>query len=481
MPADERSDPLPAPERLLAWTTERAARHLCRRLVERAARAIEGINAEGLEGVAARHNLRVALRQMRVTLVAYSAALSPMAPAKLARKVAGLARRIGPARNRDVRRLLLESLRDKRSPSQRTALDRLPVFSPDSVTDSVTDALDADAIRRRWDKLERQLRDEITSWHEEQRIDEPSPAIPFRVSAADAMDDATRELERRCAVITTVEDVAQMHASRLALKRARYLLAPLAGDDAHATMMLQSLREAQGHLGTINDASALCATLSESRRAMSKLTATSSRATTAALDAAARDLEARIHLAFQALAPWREPSARAAQIESLHAITANWRRDDALPMEYERKWLLSALPPRVRSLTPAVLRQGYLPGEALVERIRSVRERGTTTWMRTVKLGRGSARIEVEEPASARLGTALFALTKGARVEKKRYAVTDGARTWEIDEFTDRELVLAEVEFPDANTAVEFPAWLAPWIVREVTDDIAFTNWKLAR
>ena len=477
MPAEPPNNAPPAPEELFAWSTQRAARHLCRHLVERAARAIEAIGSDGPDGVAARHELRVTLRQLRVTLVAYSGPLSPMKPAKLSRRIASLARRIGPARNRDVHRQLLQSLRDARSSPQRAALDKVPLFS----TDQSADALDCDAIRRRWEKLERQLRDAITTWTEEQCIDEPSSAISFRQSAADALDDATRELARRCAAISTVTDTAQMHSARLALKRARYLLAPLVGDDAAAAMTLQSLREAQGLFGTINDASGFGETISESRHGFAMAGETPSRATTAALDAAERDLTARIAQAFQRLASWREPTALLAHIESLHAITARWRRIGAPPMEYERKWLLSGLPPRVRSLTPAVLRQGYLPGEALVERIRRVTERGRTTWIRTVKLGRGAARIEVEEPVSARLGTALFALTKGARVGKKRYAVTDGALTWEIDEFTDRDLVLAEVEFPDANTTVEFPVWLAPWIVREVTDDIAFTNWKLAR
>lgn len=152
-----------------------------------------------------------------------------------------------------------------------------------------------------------------------------------------------------------------------------------------------------------------------------------------------------------------------------------------LPIEIERKWLLSALPPRVRELTPALLRQGYLAGETLVERIRSVSRDGTTTWMRTVKLGRGVARIEVEEETTAALGAALFALTDGKRVQKRRYAVSDGELIWEIDDFTDRDLVLAECELPTEDAQVSPPAWLAPYIVREVTGETAFTNWKLAR
>jgi adenylate cyclase len=151
-------------------------------------------------------------------------------------------------------------------------------------------------------------------------------------------------------------------------------------------------------------------------------------------------------------------------------------------MEYERKWLLSGLPDRVTGLTPARLVQGYLPGTALIERIRCTSTaEGAVTWVRTVKLGRGAARIEVEEPAIAALGEALFALTAGKRVSKLRYTVPDGALRWEIDEFTDRTLVLAEVEFPDANITVTLPPWLLPLVVREVTDDVEFTNWHLAR
>jgi CYTH domain-containing protein len=155
--------------------------------------------------------------------------------------------------------------------------------------------------------------------------------------------------------------------------------------------------------------------------------------------------------------------------------------DQAPPREIERKWLLSALPPAVRAVRPAEFEQGYLPGEALVERIRRETRDGGTRWMRTVKLGRGLSRIEVEEEATAELGAALFALTAGRRVTKRRYAIADGVLTWEIDEFTDRALVLAELELPTETTVALIPEWLAPYLVREVTDERAFTNWQLAR
>ena len=52
---------------------------------------------------------------------------------------------------------------------------------------------------------------------------------------------------------------------------------------------------------------------------------------------------------------------------------------------------------------------------------------------------------------------------------------------WEIDEFVDRELVLAEVELVSENQSATPPAWLASYIVREVTHEPEYLNVNLAR
>ena len=73
------------------------------------------------------------------------------------------------------------------------------------------------------------------------------------------------------------------------------------------------------------------------------------------------------------------------------------------------------------------------------------------------------------------------ALTEGRRLRKRRYRVPEGNLVWEIDQFLDRDLVLAEVELgPGAPTEVEIPAWLRPHVEREVTGDEAYSNFKLA-
>ena len=99
---------------------------------------------------------------------------------------------------------------------------------------------------------------------------------------------------------------------------------------------------------------------------------------------------------------------------------------------------------------------------------------------RTVKVGIGLARAEFEEEISASEFARLWPLTEGARLRKRRYRVADGELTWEIDEFLDRPLVLAEIELPAEDTPVEPPEWLAHWIAREVTGEPEFSNLRIA-
>jgi adenylate cyclase len=75
----------------------------------------------------------------------------------------------------------------------------------------------------------------------------------------------------------------------------------------------------------------------------------------------------------------------------------------------------------------------------------------------------------------------LWPLTEGRRVRKRRHRVREGERQWEIDEFLDRDLFLAEVELPSTDAPVELPDWLRPHVVREVTTEDEYKNENLAR
>lgn len=153
----------------------------------------------------------------------------------------------------------------------------------------------------------------------------------------------------------------------------------------------------------------------------------------------------------------------------------------APPREIERKFLCRELPKLPAGAEILEVEQGWLPGRTFRERLRRVRGPGGERLVRTLKLGAGAVRVEFEETVDPALFAALWPLTRGARVRKRRYRVPEGGRVFEIDEFLDRDLVLAEVELERPDEPVELPAWLAEVIVREVTDEPGFTNLELAR
>ena len=156
--------------------------------------------------------------------------------------------------------------------------------------------------------------------------------------------------------------------------------------------------------------------------------------------------------------------------------------NDELPVEIERKYLLRTLPALPHVSEVLEIDQGYIPGENLVERLRRQRDRqGVTRYFRTVKLGSGVSRTEIEDETDARIFEHLWTLTAGKRLTKRRYMVPDGADIWEIDEFTDRTLYLAELEITHADRQIEIPSWLRPVLIRDVTEEKEYTNRSLAR
>ena len=154
-------------------------------------------------------------------------------------------------------------------------------------------------------------------------------------------------------------------------------------------------------------------------------------------------------------------------------------------VEIERKYLLSYVPDEARVGRRVDIDQGYIPGARLHERIRrvTVRRAGKlhVLYYRTIKLGEGIARTEIEEETTAAIFEAMWPLTRGHRLRKRRYAVDVDGYTWEIDEFKNRDLVLAEIELDSEDDEVKIPEWLDDALQREVTLEPAFQNINHAR
>jgi CYTH domain-containing protein len=143
--------------------------------------------------------------------------------------------------------------------------------------------------------------------------------------------------------------------------------------------------------------------------------------------------------------------------------------------------IVTALPEAIANAPEQEVEQGWLPGSRIAERLRRIRSTDGEALLRTVKLGAGVTRVELEEEMTRELFDVLWPLTEGRRVRKRRFRVTDGELTWEIDQFIDRDLCLAEVELPSADVHPELPAWLEPHVVREVTGEAEYVNVNLAR
>ncbi len=154
-----------------------------------------------------------------------------------------------------------------------------------------------------------------------------------------------------------------------------------------------------------------------------------------------------------------------------------------LPVEIERKYLLTAMPDLKTLNVERVwhIEQGYIPGGTITERIRRAVCGDVVKCTRTVKLGAGVRRIEFEDEIDEALFSKLWSATEGSRVTKQRHVVSHDGGIWELDQFTDRELVLLEIELSSEQEAISMPEPFLTVLAGEVTTDKNFTNWALSR
>jgi adenylate cyclase len=147
-------------------------------------------------------------------------------------------------------------------------------------------------------------------------------------------------------------------------------------------------------------------------------------------------------------------------------------------VEIERKFVLDGEPEWLDNHDSAHIEQGYL---AIVEGETEVRlRRKDEQVLLTVKQGAGEVRREEEIELTDDQFEALWPLTEGRHVAKRRYEVPHEGLTIEIDVFEGplEGIVTAEVEFDsvDASATFEPPEWLG----QDVTGDPNYANESLA-
>jgi CHAD domain-containing protein/CYTH domain-containing protein len=440
------------------------------RLLDSAAAARDRLAAGG--DAEALHDVRVAVRRLRSLLRAHRIMLA--VPAESRRQLGALAEATGEMRDLEVQ---LAWLREARA----------TLGSAEKVGQSWLTARLARREGRARRRLKKRLPELFAPAEEALRkwlATRAATALPhegeFGSAVAALLPDLVGALTLALAGIHSREDQAEAHAARIAAKRLRYALEPISEQLPEAAALATELSLLQDELGAMHDTEVLLGTIGA---AIDKSGGDPRRHDpTPALVAVAAAVGASQGNHYQALEQdWLAGRARTL-LDAALALAERSTAPAPANREIERKYLLRALPelPDLPGRRTLEIEQGYLPGERVQERIRRVRENGAERWYRSVKLGLGLSRLEFEDETTAEIFAALWPLTVGRRIRKRRHAVPQDGMVWEVDQFLDRELVLAEVELASADALVTVPAWLAVQVVREVTGEAGYQNSVLA-
>jgi CYTH domain-containing protein/CHAD domain-containing protein len=327
------------------------------------------------------------------------------------------------------------------------------------------------------------------------KIEDQEDELPRPIASvmAELIRAQAEKLSKRLAKIDSYEDARRVHKARLAGKRLRYLLEPIAEPIEGVARLVSELGELQDVLGSWHDVHVFSEAIAQANDSIigesqdnapdianAPATATHSRDIGLGLLALSGRLQERGRQAFDAVRErWPEADRL---VEEAEAISETLDACAGRGREIERKYLLSHLPQMPNEPTVAEIDQGYIPGTTVFERLRRVRtpQGGGDRYIRTLKAGDGLVRTEIEEQIPEALFERMWPLTEGRRLRKRRYAIREGEHTWEVDEFLDRELVLAEVELRSVKDELPIPEWLGAVLVREVTEEKAYTNASLA-
>jgi CHAD domain-containing protein/CYTH domain-containing protein len=440
------------------------------------------------------HDFRVAVRRLRSVLRAFKPYVDHEITVKVRRRLRDLARATNAARDTEV---LLEWVRGRLGTLTRSQRvggrwheARLAARLEEEY------ALSLRTVRRRFPALERAVRKRLAA-AAQNPWGGSETGTTFAAALMELIADHLATLTAALDEVEGPDDEARAHAARIHAKRLRYLVELLEREFDAATPAVVHLKALQTLLGELHDvqvaepafraASEVAAaehalrqsdlSVGADERARRRVRQRNAVPGLLALNRLGR--EARVDL-FEQFRAWRDEHEAALERE-VQSVLEGLRQAAPSGIEIERKYLLRSLPERAAAADAVEVEQGWLPGERLQERLRRTTGPDGDRLHRTVKSGQGLSRMEVEEETTADLFDRLWPLTESRRVRKRRYFVPEGALTWEIDDFQDRELVLAEVELPSTDTEVPIPDWIAEVLEREVTGDPQYLNVNLAR
>lgn len=447
------------------------------------------------------HDFRVAVRRLRTWLRTFRDQLGGLGSKRARRALGDLARGTNTGRDAEVQLEWLRSQSDLFSTRDRVGYTWLIDWLEARREESYASA--RGEIVRAFSDIAEKLRHELATLtitvHLAPDGREPSEEGTFREVALGAIKELHATLKAQLREIDG-PNAEEGHEARISAKRLRYVVEPLAAEFPHAAELVKHLKGVQDVLGEMHDMQLLGADIGKALEVAAAGRARRLHNVALKRDPDSQEMRAELRrderpgLIFVARRVKDTADRRYRDLEQRYlkrgaggihgavaGLIAALEEKGRESVEIERKYLLKKLPPNAKKATRVRIEQGWIPGEKLHERVRRATADGREVYYRTVKLGRGLKRVEVEEETTAEIFEVLWPLTEGKRVHKTRYLIEEGKKIWEVDAFEDRELFLAEIELEDEKEEVELPRWLAPYVEREVTDDSEYTNINLAR
>jgi CHAD domain-containing protein len=331
----EGSSEAPRPP-LLARPPEEGARRLALGFLDQAAEARPRLGSDDDEAL---HDFRVGLRRLRSCLQAYNGELGESVPGKLAKRLERLAAATGEGRDTEVQiewlRAQAPALARHQRPGLRWLLDRL-----EARKEKAYGRIEG-RVAARFDELAADLRERLSVYTAEVHLDRAAPARRATLgrSAAAILAGEVANLRDRLAAIGGPDDALRAHKARIAAKRLRCLLEPLADEladagraaDAAGTAapaakpLVKRVKALQDLLGELHDAHVLEGELAD------------------ALAAAAAERAAALYAATLAEEPddklLRAERRRARESGILALARLNRERRDRLYREADEGWL----------------------------------------------------------------------------------------------------------------------------------------------
>ncbi|MDF1503691.1 CHAD domain-containing protein, partial [Roseisolibacter sp. H3M3-2] len=267
------------PADLLARSPEEAVRRIVHALLTEASAARERLSdAKDAEAL---HDFRVAVRRLRSTERAYRDALEGSFGGRARRLLRKIARATGASRDLEVHLEWLDgqrgSLTSRNRPGAAWLRDRWRAAKVDADRDL------AHEVGVDFDRLTARLARRLPVYWQKVRIDEPVAERRFSALLAARLRAAAAELGERLSEIDGPEAIEAAHEARIAGKRVRYLLEPVAALTTSAPPVLKRLKRMQDVLGELHDLDVLA---DEFARALTEADAeAAARAAAASVDA----------------------------------------------------------------------------------------------------------------------------------------------------------------------------------------------------